>query len=367
MELGFLRITIRAFRNIDAVSFEPSPHLNVIAGDNGHGKTSVLEALYAVATSKSFRSERLSEAIKEGAEQALVVASVRDTGLVREQRLALGARMSSVTLDGKRPARRASYATKTPVVVFHPGDLALASGPATLRRTLLDRVALFLEPASADHRQRYQRALRERQKALEERGPSASELDAYEHLIAVEGAALSAARERAAERLLERLMPAFGRMAAPSLRLEARFVPGGTTDAAAFEVELGSRRSSDLRRRSATFGPHKDELELSIDGRSVRHHASQGQQRIVALALKIAELDCVRQARGAHPVLLLDDVSSELDPGRTGAVYELVREEPSQVFVTTTRPDLFITTATAERLDWRMQSGRLEASAIGPK
>jgi DNA replication and repair protein RecF len=248
------------------------------------------------------------------------------------------------------------------VVVFHPGDLSLASGPATLRRTLLDRVALFLEPASADHRQRYQRALRERQKALEERGTHAADVDAFEQLMAEEGAALARARARAAARLLERLAPAFARMAPGSLLLGARYRAGGCQDAGEFLGELASRRVHDLRRKSATFGPHRDELELELDARSVRHHASQGQQRIVALALKIAELDCVREARGAHPVLLLDDVSSELDPGRTGAVYELVRQEPSQVFVTTTRPELFVTEASADRLDWVMRAGQISAA-----
>jgi DNA replication and repair protein RecF len=159
--------------------------------------------------------------------------------------------------------------------------------------------------------------------------------------------------------LLEALRPAFERMAPRELRLEASYVPGGCEDALEYARELAERRPRDLRRRAATFGPHKDELSLVIDGRSARHHASQGQQRILALAAKIAELECVRSARGAHPVLLLDDVSSELDPGRTGAVYELVKAEPSQVFVTTTRPELFVTDSGAARLDLRMRSGRL--------
>jgi DNA replication and repair protein RecF len=363
LALRFERVTIRAFRNIDELSFEPSPRLNVIAGDNGQGKTSVLEALYVVATSKSFRTEKLREVVKQDRDVASVAAQVSEAGLTRDQRFGLaGGGAAQLSIDGKRPARRAAYATRTPVVVFHPGDLLLASGPATLRRTLLDRVALFLEPASVDHRQRYQRALRERQRALEERGTHAADLDAFEQLMAREGAELARARARAAARLLERLGPAFARMAPAELMLGARYAPGGSEDEAEFLGELASRRPHDLRRRSATFGPHKDELELELHARSVRYHASQGQQRIVALALKIAELDCVRAARGADPVLLLDDVSSELDPGRTGAVYDLVREEPSQVFVTTTRPELFVTEARAERLDWRMREGRISAA-----
>jgi DNA replication and repair protein RecF len=358
-ELVFERVVVRAFRNIDELVLTPSPVLNVVAGDNGQGKTSLLEALYVVATSKSFRTERAKELVQEGRDVASVQARVREAGLSREQRFATGTEGTAVMLDGKRPARRSAYAVKTPVVVFHPGDLALASGPASIRRTLLDRIALFVEPASADHRQRYQRALSARQTALEERGPTARDLEAFEQIVASEGAALSRARRRAAERLLSALAPAFARMAPRELRLDASYVPGGAEDDAAYAAELAARRARDLRRRAATFGPHKDELELAIDGRSARHHASQGQQRILALAAKIAELECVRSARGAHPVLLLDDVSSELDPGRTGAVYELVKNEPSQVFVTTTRPELFVTDSGAARLDLRMRSGQV--------
>jgi DNA replication and repair protein RecF len=118
----------------------------------------------------------------------------------------------------------------------------------------------------------------------------------------------------------------------------------------------------DTRQRAASFGPQRDELQLVVDGRSARHHASQGQQRILTLALKVAELECVRDARRAHPVLLLDDVSSELDPARTGAVYDFLRETQSQVFVTTTRPELFPTPGVSglERADWRLVSGAVE-------
>ena len=358
--LTFQRLRIQAFRNIEALEFEPSPRLNVIAGDNGQGKTSLLEALYWVATSKSFRTERARELVQVGAESTAVVARVQDDGLRREQRAVIASGSVAFSLDGKRASGRGAYATRTPVVVFHPGDLALASGPASVRRTLLDRIALYREPTSADHRQRYLRALRSRQKTLEERGPRAGELSAFEELMAAEGSRLSRARRAAAGELLSALEPAFRAVAPQELLLGTRYVAGGSEDEAEFRKQLEERRLADLRRRAATFGPQRDEVEIALDGRAARNHASQGQQRILALALKIAELSCVRAARGAHPVLLLDDVSSELDPGRTGAVYELLSSEPSQVFVTTTRPELFVTSDAAERLDLVMRKGRLE-------
>jgi DNA replication and repair protein RecF len=359
--LRFERVTVKSFRNIAHAEIEPARRLNVIFGDNGHGKTSLLEALYLVATSKSFRTDKSSEVVTRGSETTIVTVRIDEAGLAREQRAVLSARTRVYSADGKRVARLGAYATQTPVVVFHPGDLALASGAATVRRTLLDRVALYLDPVSADHRARYVKALRERQRALDERGPHAAELDAFEELCARHGAALESARARAAARLCEALGRAFARMAPPDLSLSARFRPGGSEDEHELRSALAAARSIDVRRGSASFGPHRDELELELDGRSARQHASQGQQRLLALALKVSELACVRDARGADPILLLDDVSSELDAERFSAVFALLRSVPSQVFVTTPRPELFAMAELepAERADFSVVRGQI--------
>ena len=360
-KLSFVDLQIRSFRNINELSLTELGRINVISGNNGHGKTSALEAIYFVSTSRSFRAEKLRDLVSEGSEHCHVRAHISEGGYVREQQAALGPRSRKRQIDGAKTTKIAEFATKTPVVVFHPGDLLLASGPASLRRTLLDRVALFIEPPSAAHRRAYQKAVRERQRVLEERGVRASELFAYEELMAKHGSALSRARARAAERLSEALSRAFCRMAAPNLKLRVEYEPGGTEDPELFLKTLAERRVSDQQRRGAGFGPQKDELALSIDGRSARRHASQGQQRILALAIKTAELHCVREARGTHPVLLLDDVSSELDPTRIGAVYDFLRDTPGQVFVTTTRPNLFQTPGidSSLRRDFRLDCGAL--------
>lgn len=359
--LRFTSVGVRQLRNLTRVDLAPAARLNVVSGDNGHGKTSLLEAIYVVSTSKSFRADKTAEIVQHGAPSATVSARVLEAGLEREQRAVVGPSSRSFSVDGKRPPTLAVYATRTPVVVFHPGDLVLVSGPAENRRTLLDRVALFREPSSADHRQRYGKALRERQRVLEERGLGARELDAYEELAATHGAALSQARARTAERLAEALEPAFRRMAAPELALGASFRPGGSHDVEAFRERLLANRAVDARRGRASFGPQRDELWLEIDGAEARRHASQGQQRLLALALKLAELDCVRDARGAEPVLLLDDVSSELDPARFSAVFAFLRESPSQIFVTTPRPELFRSAeiSPAERADFVLENGVL--------
>jgi DNA replication and repair protein RecF len=363
-KLAFESVLVRDFRNLRELTLTLSPRVNVVSGDNGQGKTSLLEALYFVATSKSFRADKTREMLREGAEAGLVRAQIIEDGRRREQRATLTATARAVLLDGKKPGRLSSYATQTPVVVFHPGDLSILSGGASERRTLLDRIALFLDPSSADSRQRYTRASRARQAALEQRGVGAADLEPLEELMSADGTALARARTEAASRLVDALMPLFSRMGAPGLVLEVRFVPGGSLDPVETRAELKHRRERDLRRGNATFGPHRDDLELTLDGRSVWRHASQGQQRIITLALKAAELACVRAARGSEPVLLLDDVSSELDPGRTGAVYEFLNDTASQVFVTTTRPDLFFLpdVAAPDRADFQLTAGAVSSA-----
>ena len=359
--LVFERLAIRGLRNISALELLPAPRLNVIVGDNGQGKTSVLEALYLVATTKSFRAERLATLIQAGGEQASVGAVVSEAGARREQRTVLGPRSRVVRLDGKAPKSLAGYATRTPVVVFSPADLELVSGGASGRRRLLDRVALYLDPPGTDARLRYEHAMRARQRVLEERGPAARELDAFEAVMADDGARFALARSRAAEGVRERLGATFARLAAPELEIRSVYVPGGVTERELFRQRLVEARPADTRRGSATFGPQRDELELELATRPARSHASQGQQRLLTLALKLTELDCIREARGVHPVLLLDDVSSELDPERTLAVHDLLTSTESQVFVTTTRADLFAERATesANRADFRLSAGAL--------
>ena len=359
--LSFRRLSVVGFRNLIDGVYEPGPDLNVITGDNGQGKTSLLEALYFAATTRSFRTEKLPALVQHDRSELAVAASIEEAGRPREQRAQIVRGIRRVAIDGKRPPRLLDYAQKTPVVVFHPGDLELVAGASSQRRRLLDRVALFVDPHGYASRAAYERALKERQKALEERGEQALDLDPFEALCAEHGARFQRSRELAAEALARHVGSGFERLAPALLSLALRHVPGGSSDPARFLSELRERRRKDIVRRAPSFGPQRDELEIELDGKGARFHASQGQQRIVTLALKLAELECILEARGAEPVLLLDDVSSELDPSRTGAVYDVVRSAVSQVFVTTTRPDLFPTTIAAarSRSDWTVSAGRL--------
>jgi DNA replication and repair protein RecF len=361
--LCFERARLLSFRNIESASLKPSPRLNLIWGDNGQGKTSILEALYAVATTRSFRTDKLPQVVRTGEPQALVAATVSEGGFVRELSLRQGLRSREVQLDGKRPKTLSSYAVRTPVVVFHPRDLELVTGGASERRRLLDRLILYADPTGAEAARRYAEALKERQRLLEQRGVNAAELGDFERVAAEHGARFARARSEASQRLLPELQTAFGSVTPSGLVLTPSYVPGGSQSTEEFLAELRARRPEDCRRGRASFGPQRDELSLEVDGRPARSDASQGQQRLLSLSLKLAELRCIEQARRAHPVLLLDDVSSELDAQRTESVLALLRASHGQIFVTTTRPELFAGSsfASSERAEFRVENGVVKA------
>lgn len=361
--LRLVSLSIRNLRNLKSVDLRPSPRLTVIAGDNGQGKTSILEAMYLVATSRSFRTSRLREIVSHGEPAGSVRASIDDGIEEREQVVGIEGATRRVLIEGKRPPSLASYAVRSPVVVFHPGELTLSSGPASVRRTLLDRIALFVDATSMDHLARFSKASRSRQRALQQRGTTATDLDAFEHLMAIHGAALSRARRQAAERLIEQVTPTFLRITREERALSLRYEAGGPEDAQTLEEALRSHRERDFYRGSPSYGPHRDDLRIDIDGFGARTDASQGEHRAITLALKLAELACIAEARGVYPLLLLDDVSSELDPSRTTSFFELLLETPGQIILTTTRPELIRTghVEASERVDFQIQAGALTA------
>lgn len=358
--LHVAHLQVRSFRNLEAVDLEPGERFNVISGDNGQGKTNLLEALYAAATSKSFRTAKLGDLVGFGAELASVRATLSDDGESRVQSVGLkrGARL--VRIDDKRPPSLAAYAVRTPIVVFHPGEMALSMGASSERRRLLDRTSLYIAPQSMAESEAYTRAMKERQRALEMRGTQASDLPDWETLVVRHGMAVMAYRTRAAELVAAKALEAFARIAAPDLVLSASYAPSAPISAPAFLAALAERRASDLRRGSAGVGPHRDDLALAIDGHPVRGVASQGQHRAVTLALKSAEIEVVGHARGVRPILLLDDVSSELDKARTASLFSFLREQRGQVFLTTTRPELIDTgDGGGARRDFVVQGGTI--------
>jgi DNA replication and repair protein RecF len=358
------RISIRHLRNLGEVDLSLGPRFNVIAGDNGQGKTNVLDAIYTLATSKSFRSSKPEDVIQHGQEVASVRGVWNEGGIDREQSVGQQRGLRAVRIDGKRPKTLIEYASRTPVVVFHPGDTALPSGSGSERRRLLDRIALHLAPGAIEEMDRYTRASRERQRALDDRGPSARDLPEWEALMVQHGLAVHAVRKQTSQMLAEAAQAVFARLAPEGSSLAVSYAPGSPDEAPAFAEALVKARTVDARRGSAKVGPHRDDLSLVLGRERVRGIASQGQQRLVVLALKAAEIQVIGEIKGVRPVLLLDDVSSELDRERTAALFAFVGQEQGQIFLTTTRPELIDTSSSPreDRRDYRVVGGVVRAA-----
>ncbi len=359
------KLIVRDLRNLRHLELEPARKLTVLTGANGHGKTSVLEAIYLAATSKSFRAARLEQLVRHGAERSTVEARFRDGPegrLSRVQQVSLQGNRRSLRMDEKPPESLASFATRSPVICFHAEELQLSQGPAVVRRTVLDRVALFLSPMSADDRARYQRAMQARSRALQQEGPQGPSVGPFEQLAASYGARLTEARARAAAVLSAHVLSTLARLS-PELALSLRYAPGGSVDPRELQQELERRRPLDRIRGAGSYGPHRDDLVLSLDGRLARQVASQGQHRALTLALKLGELEAVAEASGKIPLLLLDDLSSELDRERLRAVLTAITELGAQALLTTTRVELIETPrlASGERVDLLVHEGALGA------
>lgn len=335
---------LQGFRNFAALELDLQPGLVLLVGGNGQGKTSLLEALYLLSSSRSFRTHREGEWVGWGRPAASVMGLFeRGSGVGRPRRLemawevGLGGRPSRRVWRNRLPlTRMADFLGEVPLSLFVPGDLALVQGAPQDRRRYLDRLLCKLSPLYLGALGQYQQALRQRNELLRRRpGPTTQELGVWEVQLARLGSVLTERRREAVARLHHEAAALYRHLAQGKGALGVRYQPGGPEEAEALLEELARRRSDDLRRRSTSVGPHRDDLELSLDGRSLRQVGSQGQQRSAALGLRLAEARLLGEGEAGGAMVLLDDCFSELDPGRRARLLELLEGWP-QVFVTTT-------------------------------
>ncbi|MCK6546501.1 DNA replication and repair protein RecF [Myxococcota bacterium] len=341
--MRLLRAELTDFRNITHAELEPSAHFTALIGPNGQGKTNTLEAIYFAAALKPLRSVQRHALLREGTSRARVMLRVerQTTGLVHDLEAVLEPRSRALLKDGKRTTT-ASFLGIAVCVAFTPDDLQLPKGSPEARRRFLDRALLNLRPAYLDKALRYAKALKDRNRLLVEDAPDAV-LSAYDELVAREGAAILVARAEYVAELAPRVMAQFERIASPAPPLALSYVSTVELDGRReeelrqhFLERLEHRRRVDRKRRSTSLGPHLDDLELTLSGEPVRERASQGQHRAIVLALKLAEITHLAERLGEPPILLLDDMSSELDPERSRQLFEAVGKLEGQVILTST-------------------------------
>jgi DNA replication and repair protein RecF len=366
-------LTAEGVRNLAPLTLEPRERFNVFVGDNGQGKTNLLEAIYAVAALRSFRTSKLADMIAFGTEEARIGARVVKDDLVRVYELTIGATGRRVLLDGKAARPLARYFGGFNVVVFTPEDLALPRGAPGDRRRFLDRAVFNAKPEYLAAVQDYEKVLKQRNAILKLHAQGAMTparveemLTIYDLQLAVYGIKVANARASLVEDVRIELAQAFSAITHSERHANARYVSktaGSTVEELVAHHKAG--RAKDLATASTQFGPHRDDLAFELGDqdtltpRDAGLFASQGQLRAIMLAWKTAELAVLARTHGDQPILLLDDVSSELDPARNAYLFEHLALQAGQVFITTTHEGHVL--LTRDRADYRIQNGQISS------
>ena len=349
-------LSLDNFRVYAQARVEFGSRTTVIVGDNAQGKTSVLEAICALARTKSQRTNRDDEMIRWGADQAIAAGefqrsargpvSLRMVLTSPEAAQFLGQPAKQLAVNDQPVKGPRDVIGEIAVVVFSPDDLALAKGEPSLRRRFLNVAIGGIQPAHLSDIQQYTRAMRQRGELLSlvaERQASADQLGSWDRQLARHGAQVVLARARYVAQLSE----VAGRIhrdltdGAETLGIAYRsnVWREGADQASALEgiilEKLEARRAQDLALRRTMTGPQRDDLALEVGEADLRKFGSQGQQRTAVLAMRLAEAEVARERLGETPLVLLDDCLSELDEGRAGRVLEQAGDE-TQLIITTT-------------------------------
>lgn len=347
------RLSTRSFRNLADGEVGFSAGMTVVHGANGAGKTNLLEALFFALTGRSCRTRREREMIRFGdplarAEARLEPGSERNGEPIEMLASIAAAEGRHRRVDG-RPAVSEDDRRRPAVSVFMPDRLALVKGPPSPRRAHLDRLVAALWPARAGARRAYGEALAQRNALLGRlRRGGAGDLEPWDRALAERAVPLVETRAQAAAQLagpFARAAAELGLSGSADLTYRPRVGEAGVLEVA---EELARRRDSDVARGFSGWGPHLDEVELSREGRALRRYGSQGEQRLALLALLFAEREALREARRKLPLMLLDDVMSELDAERRGRLVRML-DRGGQSVLTATESEHVPSSAGAER------------------
>ena len=348
------RIELRSFRNHERLTVDLKPGLNFLVGPVGSGKTSVVEALHVGCTGRSFRTSTEREMVRFGDGAARVELACRGGGGAHRIEVVLQTGAAKlIKRDGVKLSVLHADPSTPRVCVFAPDHLELVKGAAGIRRAHLDELVTALWPARRATRVAYAKALAQRNSLLGRvrAGHAASAaLGAWDHELARHGIELMRHRGDAAGLLVDHFTARARDLGLPTPATVTYRPRSKAFDAAGLEEELRERLSSDLERGFTTHGPHRDDLVLRAADRDLRRYGSQGQQRLALLSLLLSERDAMEDAHGAMPVLLLDDVMSELDPDRRRLLLDLLVSTGQTLITTADEAALSLELGTTVRL-----------------
>ena len=333
MHLAHLRL--RDFRNYARLDVDFAPGFHLLLGDNAQGKTNILEAVYLMATLRSFRGVGGAQMIRHSQRGYFVGGKVVGRG-DHEIKMFWSARERKLALDGQPVKRLTDYLGTLRTVVFCTEDLQLVKGAARARRRFLDLLLAQTQPGYLPLLQRYLRAVRARNALLKQRSADEATLDSFSAEMVKLGNELIAARRELVPKFSPLARLAYRRISNDAEELRIEYQPSVKQD---FATELAQSRARERSYRFTWVGPHRDDLQLRLHEKSAAQFGSEGQKRTLAIALKMAQAEFLAGIHGSPPVLLIDDVMGELDVKRRSGfmpLLEQARRTGGQVFMTAT-------------------------------
>lgn len=357
MPLTYLKI--QNFRTVSELEWELAPGLNVLEGENAQGKTNLIEAVYFLINGKSFRTTESPTLLRFGQELSQLEGEFQHDGLSSRISIRLTPEKKETWLQGKPLKSLAQLHALLRALVFTPDSSTLLRGSPGVRRRYFDHAISIHRPTYSGILARYGRSLRQRNLLLEQRGQPQA-LEDFDHAWATTGRDLMEERKIYLAELLPCWRERFGQISGGEVPLESAWqgelwrpdVP----ELPEIMASLHRVREAERRAQRTLFGPHRDDLGVRLQDRPVRDAASQGQQRMLVIALKLAEADLFQKRTGRSPVFLLDDLGSELDRHHLGRLLQILGEVQAQTLLTTAQQGVY---APLHARTFRVQKGQL--------
>ncbi|NVN98958.1 MAG: DNA replication/repair protein RecF [Geobacteraceae bacterium] len=338
------KLTINKFRNIERSVVEFDRKFNIFYGQNGQGKTNFLESIFFLATLKSFRNSKQKEMLKWNENSCLLNCTIHDGNIGHELSVLFENNTKQLKIDDKSASRIIDYCKTFTVVAFCPEELIMINGAPDQRRRYLDRAVFSSQPEYLKTYHDYYRILKQRNHLLKQR--SYIDLDAWTEQLAKSGAKLIFERSNYLAKLSEGFASFYKNISGSDEEAGLCYHNSSYRDSFAQneiqaqllgEIALSCRIEKE--RGTTVVGPHRDDIEFYLNKRLIREHGSQGQQKSFVMALKMAEIDYLGNMSGNVPVLLLDDMTAELDSSRIDHLMNFLVQRDMQVFITTTDKD----------------------------
>lgn len=357
-------LKLKNFRNYEDLSIDFDERVNLITGQNAQGKTNLIEALYLSSMGSSFRTNHDTELVKFGEDQAYIKVTAEKEYTDTDVAVILSSNSKKfIKLDGKTIRRTSDLLNNIIIVIFSPDDLRIVKDEPEKRRKFIDRELSQIKPAYYYSFMKYRRALMERNSYLKNDVIDGSMLDIWDEGLIKYGAELMMYRKEFVNELSSIAGNIHYNITNSKEKMTVKYDPDidiagdQETQREFIERQLAASRENDIRRKTTTRGPHKDDISFIIDDKNVRNFGSQGQQRTAALSLKLAELEIIKKETGERAVLLLDDVMSELDEERREYLIRALSE--NQIFITTTDIDDSLTRAYSDAMIIHVKNGTI--------